>query len=506
MESLWGLLEAVGLVEEADDAGPAEVGDGGEEPPPSSTSPFDLTLRPVMMEKLPADKFGFGLIGPEEEDGDNHDGSTADGFVVYITRVDKDSVAEQAKLKLGDRIISINGTSTRGFGLVETLQLISASDRLEFVVAFDPAGFEQMQDELATQIGGGAGASPRHLDMRRIQLKKGASGFGLALLGGAGGDVEERVFVRSVVEGSVAAGTKLRPGDRIVSINGSRGLGMTAVLGILTSTDTVTLEVYGDADRMSQMIELYAEGNPSDDEIEADYDATTAIACTVTKVNGSFGIALLGTGGVGGDDDGGEAEQDEEPVLFIKDITPRSAAALAGLVAGHQVIAVNGKVGLDLGTVHRILQENDSVDFQTMPNPEGFGAFAEQHEEDGGATFELAPPGAEAAEAAAPQQPVEVECQAVKREIKVAPVTQNPDDMTPAEVAAWMSTIKLAPHLAHKYAAGILENAIDGGAMSSCVSPEDLEVIVPDRLVRRNVFKAWADRKTMFEQYAIDTV
>ena len=241
-------------------------------------------------------------------------------------------------------------------------------------------------------------------------------------------------------------------------------------------------------------------------QIEADYDATTAIACTVTKVNGSFGIALLGTGGVGGDDDGGEAEQDEEPVLFIKDITPRSAAALAGLVATHQVIAVNGKVGLDLGTVHRILQENDSVDFQTMPNPEGFGAFAEQHEEDGGATFELAPPGAEAAEAAAPQQPVEVECQAVKREIKVAPVTQNPDDMTPAEVAAWMSTIKLAPHLAHKYAAGILENAIDGGAMSSCVSPEDLEVIVPDRLVRRNVFKAWADRKTMFEQYAIDTV
>ena len=103
--------------------------------------------------------------------------------------------------------------------------------------------------------------------MRRIQLKKGASGFGLALLGGAGGDVEERVFVRSVVEGSVAAGTKLRPGDRIVSINGSRGLGMTAVLGILTSTDTVTLEVYGDADRMSQMIELYAEGNPSDDEV-----------------------------------------------------------------------------------------------------------------------------------------------------------------------------------------------------------------------------------------------
>lgn len=73
-----------------------------------------------------------------------YDGSTADGFVVFITRVDKDSMAEQANLKLGDRLISINGTSTRSFGLVRALQLISASDRLELVVAFDPAGFEQM--------------------------------------------------------------------------------------------------------------------------------------------------------------------------------------------------------------------------------------------------------------------------------------------------------------------------------------------------------------------------
>ena len=227
--------------------------------------------------------------------------------------------------------------------------------------------------------------------------------------------------------------------------------------------------------------------------IEADYDATTAISCTVTKVDGSFGIALLGTGS--GDDDDG-TDQDEA-VLFIKDITPGSAAAEAGLVAGHQIIAINGKTGLEMSQVLSILQESDSVEFQTMPNPEGLGAFTEHHEAEGGATFEVAlPPGAAA----------EYQTETVKREPKVAPVTQNPDDMSPQEVAAWILTIKLAPHLAQKYAAQILENAIDGGAMSSCVTPEDLEVIIPDRLVRRNVFKMWADRKTMFEQHAIDTV
>ena len=29
-----------------------------------------MKLRPVVIEKLPADKFGFGLIGPEDNDED----------------------------------------------------------------------------------------------------------------------------------------------------------------------------------------------------------------------------------------------------------------------------------------------------------------------------------------------------------------------------------------------------------------------------------------------------
>ena len=216
----------------------------------------------------------------------------------------------------------------------------------------------------------------------------------------------------------------------------------------------------------------------------------------MTKVDGSFGIAMLGTGS--GDD--GETDQGES-VLFIKDIAPGSAAAEAGLVAGHQILAINGKTGLEMAQVLSILQESDSVEFQTMPNPEGLGAFTEQYEADGSGNLEVAPPPGAAAAAAA-----EYQTEKVTREPKVAPVTQNPDGMSPQEVAAWMSTIKLAPHLAQKYAAQILENAIDGGAMSSCITPEDLEVIVPDRLVRRNVFKAWADRKTFYEQHAIDTV
>ena len=104
--------------------------------------------------------------------------------------------------------------------------------------------------------------------MRRVQLTKGANGFGLALIGGGLDDsVEEKVFVKSIVEGGTAAGTKLRAGDRIVSINGSRGLSMQAVLGILTNTDTITLDVYADEERMSHMIELYAEDDASGDEV-----------------------------------------------------------------------------------------------------------------------------------------------------------------------------------------------------------------------------------------------
>ena len=110
--------------------------------------------------------------------------------------------------------------------------------------------------------------SARTLDMRRVQLTKGVNGFGLQLIGGGLDDnVEEKVFVKLIVEGGSAAGTKLRAGDRIVSINGSRGLSMQAVLGILTNTDTITLDVYADEDRMSQMIELYAEDNASGDEV-----------------------------------------------------------------------------------------------------------------------------------------------------------------------------------------------------------------------------------------------
>ena len=38
METLWGLLEAVGLVDETNDAGPAEVDEGGEELPPAKST------------------------------------------------------------------------------------------------------------------------------------------------------------------------------------------------------------------------------------------------------------------------------------------------------------------------------------------------------------------------------------------------------------------------------------------------------------------------------------
>ncbi|NXO58013.1 MPDZ protein, partial [Aramus guarauna] len=209
-------------------------------------------LRTVEIKKGPADSLGVSIAGGV--------GSPLGDVPIFIAMMHPNGVAAQTqKLRVGDRIVSICGTSTEGMTHSQAVSLLkSASGTIELQVV---AGGEvsvitgQQQDPPTSNLSfaGLTSTSIFQDDLgppqyKTITLDRGPDGLGFSIVGGYGsphGDLP--IYVKTVfAKGAAAEDGRLKRGDQIIAVNGQSLEGVTheeAVAILKKTKGTVTLTV-----------------------------------------------------------------------------------------------------------------------------------------------------------------------------------------------------------------------------------------------------------------------
>uniref|UniRef100_A0A8D0KYT8 Multiple PDZ domain protein n=1 Tax=Strix occidentalis caurina TaxID=311401 RepID=A0A8D0KYT8_STROC len=200
----------------------------------------------------PADSLGVSIAGGV--------GSPLGDVPIFIAMMHSNGVAAQTqKLRVGDRIVSICGTSTEGMTHSQAVSLLkNASGTIELQVV---AGGEvsvitgQQQDPPTSnfQFTGLTSTSIFQDDLgppqyKTITLDRGPDGLGFSIVGGYGsphGDLP--IYVKTVfAKGAAAEDGRLKRGDQIIAVNGQSLEGVTheeAVAILKRTKGTVTLTV-----------------------------------------------------------------------------------------------------------------------------------------------------------------------------------------------------------------------------------------------------------------------
>ncbi|XP_054034902.1 multiple PDZ domain protein [Dryobates pubescens] len=209
-------------------------------------------LRTVEIKKGPADSLGVSIAGGV--------GSPLGDVPIFIAMMHPNGVAAQTqKLRVGDRIVSICGTSTEGMTHSQAVSLLkNASGTIELQVV---AGGEvsvitgQHQDTPTSNLSfaGLTSTSIFQDDLgtpqyKTITLDRGPDGLGFSIVGGYGsphGDLP--IYVKTVfAKGAAAEDGRLKRGDQIIAVNGQSLEGVTheeAVAILKRTKGTVTLTV-----------------------------------------------------------------------------------------------------------------------------------------------------------------------------------------------------------------------------------------------------------------------
>ncbi|XP_026722158.1 multiple PDZ domain protein isoform X3 [Athene cunicularia] len=209
-------------------------------------------LRTVEIKKGPADSLGVSIAGGV--------GSPLGDVPIFIAMMHSNGVAAQTqKLRVGDRIVTICGTSTEGMTHSQAVSLLkNASGTIELQVV---AGGEvsvitgQQQDPPTSnfQFTGLTSTSIFQDDLgppqyKTITLDRGPDGLGFSIVGGYGsphGDLP--IYVKTVfAKGAAAEDGRLKRGDQIIAVNGQSLEGVTheeAVAILKRTKGTVTLTV-----------------------------------------------------------------------------------------------------------------------------------------------------------------------------------------------------------------------------------------------------------------------
>ncbi|XP_052632271.1 multiple PDZ domain protein isoform X16 [Harpia harpyja] len=209
-------------------------------------------LRTVEIKKGPADSLGVSIAGGV--------GSPLGDVPIFIAMMHPNGVAAQTqKLRVGDRIVSICGTSTEGITHSQAVSLLkNASGTVELQVV---AGGEvsvvtgQQQDPPTSNLSFASLTSTSVFQddlgppqYKTITLDRGPDGLGFSIVGGYGsphGDLP--IYVKTVfAKGAAAEDGRLKRGDQIIAVNGQSLEGVTheeAVAILKRTKGTVTLTV-----------------------------------------------------------------------------------------------------------------------------------------------------------------------------------------------------------------------------------------------------------------------
>uniref|UniRef100_A0A8C0GHS7 Multiple PDZ domain protein n=1 Tax=Chelonoidis abingdonii TaxID=106734 RepID=A0A8C0GHS7_CHEAB len=187
-------------------------------------------------------------------------GSPLGDVPIFIAMMHPNGVAAQTqKLRVGDRIVNICGTSTEGMTHSQAVSLLknaSGTVELQVVAGGDVSVVTgQQQDPPASSLSfAGLTSSSIFQDdlgppqYKSITLDRGQDGLGFSIVGGYGsphGDLP--IYVKTVfAKGAAAEDGRLKRGDQIIAVNGQSLEGVTheeAVALLKRTKGTVTLTV-----------------------------------------------------------------------------------------------------------------------------------------------------------------------------------------------------------------------------------------------------------------------
>ncbi|OXB55055.1 hypothetical protein ASZ78_013917 [Callipepla squamata] len=218
----------------------------------NNTSSEIQGLRTVEIKKGPADLLGVSIAGGV--------GSPLGDIPIFIAMMHPNGVAAQTqKLRVGDRIVSICGTSTEGMThsqAVNILKNASGTIELQVVAGGDVSVITGQQQDPPTSSLSFAGLTSTSIfqddlgppQYKTITLDRGPDGLGFSIVGGYGsphGDLP--IYVKTVfAKGAAAEDGRLKRGDQIIAVNGQSLEGVTheeAVAILKRTKGTVTLTV-----------------------------------------------------------------------------------------------------------------------------------------------------------------------------------------------------------------------------------------------------------------------
>ncbi|XP_049328133.1 multiple PDZ domain protein isoform X3 [Astyanax mexicanus] len=205
---------------------------------------LEQDIRTVELCKGPSDSLGISIAGGV--------GSPLGDVPIFIAMMNPAGLAAQTqKLRVGDRIISICGTSTEGMAHSQAVSLLkNTTGTVQLQVV---AGDTTVTGPPPDQTPGLTTSSIFHDDLgppqcKTISLERGLDGLGFSIVGGFGsphGDLP--IYVKTVFgKGAAAEDGRLKRGDQIVAVNGQSLEGVTheEAVGILKKTKgTITLTV-----------------------------------------------------------------------------------------------------------------------------------------------------------------------------------------------------------------------------------------------------------------------
>ncbi|XP_056661398.1 multiple PDZ domain protein isoform X39 [Monodelphis domestica] len=209
-------------------------------------------LRTVEIKKGPADSLGVSIAGGV--------GSPLGDVPIFIAMMHPNGVAAQTqKLRVGDRIVSICGTSTEGMTHSQAVSLLknaSGSIEVQVVAGGDVSVVTSPQQEAVGSSLSFTGLTTNSIfqddlgppQYKTITLDRGPDGLGFSIVGGYGsphGDLP--IYVKTVfAKGAAAEDGRLKRGDQIIAVNGQSLEGVTheeAVAILKRTKGTVTLTI-----------------------------------------------------------------------------------------------------------------------------------------------------------------------------------------------------------------------------------------------------------------------
>uniref|UniRef100_A0A673TZV9 Multiple PDZ domain crumbs cell polarity complex component n=1 Tax=Suricata suricatta TaxID=37032 RepID=A0A673TZV9_SURSU len=209
-------------------------------------------LRTVEIKKGPTDSLGISIAGGV--------GSPLGDVPIFIAMMHPNGVAAQTqKLRVGDRIVTICGTSTEGMTHTQAVNLLknaSGSIEMQVVAGGDVSVVTSHQQEPASSSLSFTGLTSSSIfqddlgppQCKSITLDRGPDGLGFSIVGGYGsphGDLP--IYVKTVfAKGAASEDGRLKRGDQIIAVNGQSLEGVTheeAVAILKRTKGTVTLMV-----------------------------------------------------------------------------------------------------------------------------------------------------------------------------------------------------------------------------------------------------------------------